>query len=289
MEEASTFDAGRFKDEVRSEWRSAAPGWNAWIGTLEGEAAGPALTDALVRGAEVGAGDTVLDLATGYGEPALTAARMVLPGGHVTGIDISGDMLSFAEQRARRAGLDNVRFVESDIETIEGLEPDSFDAVLSRAGLMYAVDVVGTLRRIRSLLRTGGRLAVGVWGTPETVAFAAPVPVMVELLGLEPPVGGPGPFALGEPGLLPDLLARAGFADVTDGTTTVVYELENPAACTRFIQDVAPPITALVADQPGEVRQRVWSKVTEAWQPFVGDDGRVSLPCEAVWACATRP
>ena len=179
-------------------------------------------------------------------------------------------------------------FIEADIETAE-LEPDSYDVVLSRAAVMYARDPLETLRHLRRLLRPGGRLAVAVWATPDKVAFATPVPVMVEMLGIQPPGGGPGPFALGEPGALENLVRHAGFTDVAAGTTVAVYELPDSETCTRWVRDVAPPITELIAGQPASIQDEVWDRVTDAWEPFQGEDGHVRLPCTAVWASGTNP
>lgn len=285
MTTPETFDENEYKTSVREEWVAAAAGWRKWFETSEAPDAGPVLTDVLLGDGGVRSGDSVLDVGSGYGEPGLTAARLAGPAGFVTCLDISGDMLAFAEERARKAGITNARFVEADIEHFE-LEPHSLDAVVSRATLMYAADPLSTLRRLRSALRPGGRLGVAVWGTPPEVAFAAPVPVMAERLGFEPTVDGPGPFALGEPGQLEDLATRAGFGHVTSGSTVVTYELASPEACTEWLRDVAPPIANLVAGQPRSVQDDVWSQVTKAWEPFQGEDGHVRLPCTARWVRA---
>jgi ubiquinone/menaquinone biosynthesis C-methylase UbiE len=145
---------------------------------LEAEAAGQVVSRKLVDLAGFEPGDKVLDVATGYGEPALTAARALLPGGQVVAADIAPNLLAFGRERARRAGLDNVVFRESDAETLEF--PDAtFDAVLSRQGLQFLPDVAGTLKRLNSALRSGGRLAATVWGPPDTVQFALPIPIIL--------------------------------------------------------------------------------------------------------------
>jgi SAM-dependent methyltransferase len=270
-----------YKSSVRREWTAAAAGWQKWLETLEAEDAGPAVTRVLLDQAHLQPGDVVLDVGSGYGEPALSAATAVGPDGHVTCLDISGDMLAFAETRARAAGLSNVSFVEADIEALE-LAPASLDVVLSRATIMYASNPLETLRRLHTALRPGGRLAVAVWATPDKVAFATPVAVMIETLGLQPPAAGPGPFALGADGALERLVRDAGFTDVVAGTALAVYETSSAEACTEWIRDVAPPITELIADQPEPVRQDVWDRVTRAWAPFQSPDGAVRLPCTAV-------
>ena len=283
MGSADTYADEKYKVEVRREWTLAAPGWRRWFETTEGENAGPVVTGALLDQVDLQPGDTVLDVGSGYGEPGLTAAGRVGPTGAVTCLDISGDLLAFAEARARTMGLTNVRFAEADAETYD-LEPAGFDVILSRAALMYASDPLATLVRLRTALLPGGRIAVAVWATPDKVAFAAPVAVMVEMLGIKPPSEGPGPFALGADGVLEALVRDAGFTDVATGTALAVYETPSPAACTQFLRDVAPPITELIADQPEAVQEEVWARVTEAWAQFQGEDGAVRLPCTAVWA-----
>ena len=229
----------------------------------------------------------MLDVGAGYGEPGLSAAAAVGPTGHVTCLDISGDMLAFAERRARRAGLANVEFVEADIES-HALDPVSFDAVLSRAVLMYASDPLGTLRRLR--------------------APSARRPYRDRRLGRperspSPPPGdgrdgrhrpsaspGPGPFALGRDGLLAELVRSAGFEDVRSGTVVVIYEKQTPRRALSGCESGAPPITELVANLPADVQENVWTCVTDAWAPFQDDTGKaVRLPCTAIWVRQPTP
>jgi enediyne biosynthesis protein CalE5 len=286
---ASTFDPVRFKEATVAEWRDAAAGWRRWVDVLEAPDAGLAVSRRLVELAGIGPGASVLDVAAGYGEPALTAARAAGPGGRVVCADISGPMLALGRERAYAAGLGNLQFVEADAEEL-ALPEAGFDAVLSRQGLQFLTDVGGTLARLRSLLVPGGRLAAAVWGPPAQVQFAAPVPVIRAELGLPPPPAGlPGPFALADPTRLAALVEAAGFADVTTGTVTATYRFASPDQATRWLRDVAPPITTLVAGQPPEVEEDVWSKATEAWSPFTTSDGSVRLTNQALWVAGRRP
>jgi enediyne biosynthesis protein CalE5 len=283
------FDNAAYKDDVRTEWQAAAAGWRTWCPTLEAEHAGQAASKALIDRARVGPGDRVLDVAAGYGEPGLTAARAVGPRGQVVCCDISQPMLDFAQQRATDAGIGNIELVVGDAEDLD-FGRERFDAIVSRAGIMYFVDVAGTLRRLRSWLRPGGRLAATVWSTPDKVGFAAPVPVMRQMLELPPPLpGAPGPFALGDAARLATVAAEAGFEHVETGTVEVVYELDSPAAATRWLRDVAPPIAGLVNGRSPDLQQRVWDQVTEAWTPYTGRNGQVRLENEALWVTAQNP
>lgn len=282
------FDPAEFKDKIRTEWRSAAAGWRKWHDVVEGEEGGRLHSAKLVELAGIGPGEAVLDVAGGYGEPSLAAARAVGPGGRVVCSDISGEMLAFGRARAAAAGLANVEFVEADAEELDFAE-GSFDAVLSRAGLMFLPDVAGTLARLRSFLKPGGRLAASVWGPQPTVQFTAALPIIFDELKLPPPPAGrPGVFALADPAKLAALVADAGFRDVATGTLRVVFATETPEQCTQFIRDVAPTITEFVDGQPPDVQERVWRKVTEGWTRFRDAAGRVRTENEAIWVVGTK-
>jgi enediyne biosynthesis protein CalE5 len=288
MTKTPTFDPAQYRDSIRTEWRDAAPGWRAWLEVLEAADGGQAVSRTLVQLARIGPGDAVLDVAAGYGEPGLTAARAVAPGGHVVCTDISAEMLAVGRERAAAAGLDNLQFLEGDAEEL-AFEEASFDAVLSRQGLQFLTDVAGVLARLRSFLKPHGRLAAAVWGPPQTVHFAAPVPLIRAELQLPPPPAGiPGPFALADAGQLAGLVEAAGFTDVETGTLTAIYQPGSAELATRWLRDVAPPITALVDAQSPEVQERVWAKVTQAWASYTTGGGRVRLENQVVWVTGTR-
>ena len=103
-----------------------------------------------------------------------------------------------------------------------------------------------------------------------------------------PPSGVPGPFALCAARRLRQLVVAAGFTGVETGTVTAVYELDSPELATRWLRDVAPPISSLVNDRPSAVQKRVWEKVTEAWGPYTTADGRVRLENEALWVAGSK-
>ena len=288
MTGTTNFDPDQYKASIRAEWRAAAPGWWAWVQVLEAEDGGGAVSRTLVELARIGPGDAVLDVASGYGEPALTAARTVAPGGRVVCTDISAEMLAVGRERAAAEGLDNLQFVKCDAEELT-FEKASFDAVLSRQGLQFLPDVSGVLTRLHAFLKPHGRLAAAVWGPPGTVQFAAPVPVIRAELQLPPPPAGiPGPFALADAAQLAELVEAAGFTDVQTGTVTAIYQTDSPELATRWLRAVAPPMSSLVDGRPPEVQDRVWAKVTQAWAPYTTADGRVRLENQAVWVTGTK-
>jgi ubiquinone/menaquinone biosynthesis C-methylase UbiE len=125
-QQPSSPDPEHFKSAQRDVWSEVAEGWLRWWRIFE--AGARPLSERMVELARVGAGTRVLDVATGIGEPALTAARR---GALVLGTDLAPRMVAIAVERARAAGLGNASFRELDAERLE-LPEASFDAALSR-------------------------------------------------------------------------------------------------------------------------------------------------------------
>src|SRR5256714_4309069 len=121
--ESKAVDPVEFRTTQQQQWDSAATGWRKWSELIERAASG--VSERLVELAGVEPGSRVLDVAAGYGEPSLTAARAAGPQGSVVATDISTEMIAFGRERAAAAGLDNIEFVESDAASLE-VPGDSF-------------------------------------------------------------------------------------------------------------------------------------------------------------------
>ena len=180
------FDPKQYKITTRQQW-DAAGAWHRWGPTLEawlGEA-----TERMLDAARVGPGSRVLDVAAGAGGQTILAARRVGPGGRVLATDISPTILTYAAKAAAEAGLGNVETLEVDGETLDVLDPGSFDAVVSRVGLIYFPDQQRALVGMRRTLRPGGRIAAIVYSTAErNEFFSIPVSIIRRRANLPPPL-----------------------------------------------------------------------------------------------------
>ena len=273
-----------FKTQQRRMWDNAAAGWHTWWETIERGA--QKVSDKIVQLAEIKSGDRVLDIATGIGEPAVTAARKVIPNGKVVAIDISPQMLAIARTRAILLGLDSImEFRESDGEKLDLPDPTSkFDAILSRWGLMFFPNLPAALVRIRQMLITNGRLSAAVWSTPSKVplidlAFAS---VRKQINATAPPPGTPGPFALADIETLKQLFSQAGFKDIKVETFQITFEFESPESYTKYSQQTATRIHEMLANQTAEVKKHVWNSITEAVWQCADSHGRVNLDNEVI-------
>lgn len=274
--ESKTVDAVEFRDGQRQQWNSAATGWRRWSELIDGAASG--ISERLVELAGVAPGSRVLDVAAGYGEPSLTAARAAGPEGAVLATDISAEMIAFGRERAAAADLENIEFVQSDAASLD-LPEASFHAALSRWGIIFEPDAEAAAARVRSFLKPGGRMAISSWGTPDRVPFLA-IPMRTAMQRLQvppPPPGTPGPLSRPTPQALGGLLEAAGFSDVELEEAEVTFEWRSPEEFATFVREIAPPITAMIAPHPPEVQDETWAAIAEAIREAAGDGGAVRL------------
>lgn len=146
-----------FREAQNANWDSAAVGWMEW--SAFNDRADRHISQRLVELAGVQPGNRVLDVAAGYGEPALTAARMAGPEGRVVATDISTEMLAFGRERAAAAGLGNVEFIEADASNLD-FPLGTFDAAVSRWGIIFEPGAEAAAARIREFLKPGARFAI---------------------------------------------------------------------------------------------------------------------------------
>jgi enediyne biosynthesis protein CalE5 len=274
--ESKAIDAVEFRGTQREQWDGAATGWRRWSIVLDRATGG--ISERLVEQAGVEPGSRVLDVAAGYGEPSLTAAREAAPGGSVVATDISAEMLAYGRERAAAGGVENVEFVESDAASLEFPE-QSFDAALSRWGIIFEPDGEGAAARVRTFLKPGARMAISSWGPPERVPFLA-IPMRTAMQRLDvppPPPGTPGPLSRPTPEALAGLLEGGGFSDIGVEEAEVTFEFSSPEEFTTWIHEIAPPVNAIIDPHPPEVREATWAAITEAVREKAQDDGTVTL------------
>jgi ubiquinone/menaquinone biosynthesis C-methylase UbiE len=277
--EQKTLDAVEFRDKQREQWDSAATGWRRWSELIDEAASG--ISERLVDLAGVEPGSRVLDVAAGYGEPSLSAARRAGAEGNVIATDISAEMIAFGRERAAAAGLENIEFVQSDAASLEFPEA-SFDAALSRWGIIFEPDAEAAAARVRTFLKPGARMATSSWASS---FLAIPMQTAIRRLNLPPPPPGtPGPLSRPTPEALSGLLEARGFSDIEVEEGEVTMGWPSPEEFTTFIREIAPPITALLAPHPKQVQDETWAAITEAVREVAADDGAVRLSSVALLA-----
>jgi SAM-dependent methyltransferase len=164
--------------------------------------------EALVRAIGIAPGQRVLDLGCGDGTTALPAAQL---GADVLGVDIAANLVRAGNQRAKEAGLANLRFQEGDACALDGLEDASFDLSVSIFGAMFAPRPLDVARELVRVTRRGGRIVMGNWipGDPTLVAQILKISAAYTP---PPPAGFVSPMTWGVEETVLERFAAAGVA-----------------------------------------------------------------------------
>ena len=169
--------------------------------------------------AQIGKGQSVLDLGCGSGQPAILESQKVGFSGQVIALDIAAEMLAVATQKAASLGVQNIQFLRRDMDTLPFPE-NSFDAVTARFSLMFVPEPRKTLQEIHRVLRPGRSFACSVWASADD----NPLPRTIlrqfaEVPGNDPST--PGPFRFGNKEELPNLMKETGFDTITQDQTNI--------------------------------------------------------------------
>jgi SAM-dependent methyltransferase len=231
-----------FKRRVEQEWAGdeTAAAWQKYYPQMKEQLAD--VTKALVAAASPQPGMTILDLASGTGEPALSLARRVAPRGTVTATDLSQGMLNALKANANAESVTNIDTKVCDAHALP-FPYASFDRVTSRFGVMFFVEINRALTGINRVLKPGGLIAFLVWGMASSGSYfgAAAMPFM-RRLAVKPDPDGPGPLRFAEPGKLARLVEMAGFRDVTEKSLTLnaAYRGSPEDLLTSMMEIAAP-------------------------------------------------
>jgi SAM-dependent methyltransferase len=288
MSPAPTFDPIAFKSTTRAQWEDAAEAWHRWNPAIErwlGDA-----TETMLDDCRLQAGSRVLDVAAGAGGQTVAAARRAGPTGHVLATDISPAILEFAQSVAAAAGLENVATLEADGEDLSGVPDGTFDAAISRVGLIYFPDQQQALSEMCRAVRPGGRVSSVVYSTPDRNGFfSIPVGIIRRIAELPAPGPGmPGPFSLGGDGVAEAAFAQAGIKDVTVTRVPSPVRMESAAECVRFEYESFGALHQMLSGVDQHQRDAAWQEIEEALGQFEDTDGFVG-PCEMLVVSGTRP
>jgi len=187
-------------------------------------------------------------------------------------------MLAFGRERATAAGLANVEFLQSDALGLD-FPHESFDAALSRWGIIFEPDAEAAAGRIRGFLKPGARFAISSWGEPDQVPFLSiPMRTTMERLDVPPPPPGtPGPLSRPTPDAIAGLLEGGGFSEVAVVQDEVAFEFDSPAQFTAYVRAIAAPIRAMIEQHAGEAQEEAWDAITQAAADTAGGSKPVRL------------
>jgi SAM-dependent methyltransferase len=246
------------------------------------------VSKALIDRTAAKAGDRILDVGCGCGSTSIALAQQVAPSGFVLGIDISGPMLARARELAPKGAP--VDFALADA-TVYPFDPESFDLLVSRFGVMFFAEPVVSFANLRRALRPSGRLAFACWREPrENPWMMAPLQAIyrhVPKLPLQGPED-PGPFAFASEERVNRILGDAGFKAIAMEPVALSFDIAVGRGLDAAVQaalQIGPGSRALDG-HPVETRAAAAKSVKEMLTPYVRGQ---SVPLAgSIWIVTAR-
>ena len=262
-----------FKAAARQQWDKHAAGWNDHGAQIREWLREP--TDGMLAMAEIKPGARVLDVAAGAGDQTLDIASRVGPNGSVLATDLSPAILEFAKEHVRRAGYRNVETLTADGESLDVTE-GSFDAAISRLGIMLFPDPASALRSMWRALKPGGRACTMVFSTPEqNPCVSTLVSIAFKHANLPPrdPYQPGGLLSLGKIGLLDELFRQAGFTQVATTRMSAPFRLSSVKDYLDFVRSSASPVLSILGRVDEAARRAAWFEIESRLSVFNTENG----------------
>jgi SAM-dependent methyltransferase len=273
-------------DEQAIAWNG--PAGRAWVDAQEVlDQMFKPFEDLLVEAVAARSAVRVLDVGCGTGSTTLAVARLLGANGRCTGVDISEPMIEAARGRAERESLP-ASFIQANAET-HAFEPESFDMIISRFGVMFFVDSVQAFTNLRRAATRDGELRFLAWRSAAenpfmTTAERAAAPLLPNLPARRP--DAPGQFAFADQRRVYSILDESGWVEIKIEPVDVACTL--PAdGLGRYLERIGP-VGRILQDADDQTRTRVIEAVRAAFDPYVdGSEVRFSAACWMVSARAS--
>ena len=273
--------------DVLNRWSGSAPFWEKHREILRQMFA--PITQGLVEDGQIGSQHAVLDIATGPGEPALSVAALVGPEGKIFGIDAIPEMVAAARRAADRLGLKNAQF---DVAFADHLPfpADTFDAVVSRFGVMFFPSPIDAIGEILRVLKPGRKLALAVWRFAERNPFHYSLSRVIDRFVDSPP---PAPDALdafrfATPGKLQEILNEAGA--IAPSERLLQFTIQAPISVEDFWAlrlEMSDKLREKIATLSKEQMVEVQRQALESLREYSTDRG-MSFPAEVLIVSGTK-
>jgi ubiquinone/menaquinone biosynthesis C-methylase UbiE len=278
---------------VFNQWSSVAKFWEKHRAVVKHMFA--PVTQALVEAAQIASRDpasgsqSVLDIATGPGDPALSVAPLLGPTGKVFGVDPIPEMVAAARRAANQLGFTNAQFEVAFADHLP-FRADTFDAIISRFGAMFFPVPDDAVREMLRVLKPGRKLALAVWHSADANPFFNAVSQVVDRYV---DLAAPAPDALdafrfATPGKLRDVLAAAGV--IAPAERLLQFNIQAPVSPEEFWTlrtELSEKLRERMALLSAELLTEVKRQVLEAFRPYSTASG-MSFPAQVLIISGTK-
>jgi ubiquinone/menaquinone biosynthesis C-methylase UbiE len=280
--------------DVIHQWSSAARFWEKHRAVVKQMFA--PVTQALVEDAQIAgrhpasSSQSVLDIATGPGDPALSVAPLLGPEGKVFGVDPIPEMVAAARRAANQLSCGNAQFEVAFADHLP-FSADTFDAVISRFGAMFFPSPVDAVQEMLRVLKPGRKLALAVWHFADKNPFFNTVSQVIDRYVESPPPApdAPDAFRFATPGKLLDVLVDAGV--MAPAERLLHCNIQAPVSAEEFwtlrtelSEKLREKIALLSREQLAEAKRRA----LEAFRPYSRATG-ISFPAEVLIVSGAKP
>jgi len=276
---------GQIRDQQRETWDQFSAGWKKWDELVLRWLA--PFGEAMIQKANLREDSNVLDIASGTGEPGLTAAARV-PRGKVTVTDLAERMLAVAAENAAGQGLRNVETRVCDAGNLP-VDDASHDAVLCRFGFMFFPDVAVAAREFARVAKPGARVCAAVWSEPSKNPWATTImgTIARHVTLPSPPPGSPGLFRCAPTDYMRNLFTESGLKDIAEEEVSAELIHDTPERYWEFMNDVAAPVVAGLAKADKATRERIRAEVLDLARKSERD-GTIQMRSTATVIVGTR-
>ena len=210
----------------------------------------------------------VLDVATGTGVAALSAAHLIAPEGRVQGIDVSSGMLDKAFANIQRAGINNIDLYEMDAMNLE-FRSDYFDALMCSFGIFFLPDMKQALSSWKQVMKPGAPI---VFTSFSDDAFEPLMSNFLEHLRVElPDLDFDTLQHLATEQACEELLTAAGYESIEVSNKNMGYHLRSVDEWWEVLWHTA--LRGLLMQLPADALARLRSKHLEDIKQYEVEDG----------------
>jgi ubiquinone/menaquinone biosynthesis C-methylase UbiE len=273
------------REQQKQTWNKFSPGWKKWDGFTMNFL--KPMGDAIIADLNIKDRDHVLDIACGTGEPGLTIAALT-PNGKVTGVDLASQMLDIANEHAKTKNISNYETQACDVCELP-FDDNQFDKISCRMGFMFFPDMQMASDEMFRVLKTGGRMATSVWGTPDRNFWITNIMGVINrrLQIAPPPPGAPGIFRCASPGVMKSILEKSGFKHVQEEEINGKVVYENFDQMWTMMNEVAAPVVSALSQATDDVVQSIKNEVRQMSHQYETTNG-IELEYGALVFSATK-